>query len=74
MELESDTNGLFEIPLEEKTSYSITVSKSNFLNARGKETTFHSKKSKIFKHKYELEPIVTYHEGFNKVNLTLHAL
>lgn len=39
------------------TSYSITVSKPGYLNAKGKETTVGMTDSKIFAHLYELIPI-----------------
>lgn len=39
------------------TSYSITVSKPGYLNAKGKETTVGISESKIFAHLYELQPI-----------------
>jgi len=39
------------------TSYSITVSKPGYLNAKGKETTVGLEESKIFAHLYELIPI-----------------
>jgi len=45
--------------INENTSYSITVSKPNYLNAKGKETTVGIVESKIFAHLYELQPIGT---------------
>lgn len=62
------------------TSYSITVSKPGYLNAKGKETTVGIDDSKIFAHLYELIPIKE--EGiklpeilyeFNKTTLTDQA-
>lgn len=62
------------------TSYSITVEKPGYLNAKGKETTVGMEESKIFAHLYELIPISD--EGiklpeilyeFNKTSLTDQA-
>jgi len=62
------------------TSYSITVSKPGYLQAKGKETTVGIEESKIFAHLYELIPISD--EGiklpeilyeFNKTSLTDQA-
>ncbi len=62
------------------TSYSLTVSKPGFLNAKGKETTVGITESKIFAHTYELIPIeekgiklpdILY--DFNKTTLTEQA-
>lgn len=62
------------------TSYSITVSKPGYLQAKGKETTVGMEESKIFAHLYELIPISD--EGiklpeilyeFNKTSLTDQA-
>jgi len=62
------------------TSYSITVSKPGYLQAKGKETTVAMEESKIFSHLYELIPITD--EGiklpeilyeFNKTTLTDQA-
>jgi len=61
--VETDANGEFEFAengdkyyINKNTSYSITVSKANYLNAKGKETTVGLIESKIFAHKYELQP------------------
>jgi len=60
---ETDANGEFEFAengdqyyINKNTSYSLTVSKTNYLNAKGKETTVGMVESKIFAHKYELQP------------------
>lgn len=66
--------------INEQTSYSITVSKPGYLNAKGKETTVGVEESKIFAHLYELQPItdepiklpdILY--DFNKTTLTEQA-
>ena len=63
-EKQTDANGQFEFArngdqsyINENTSYSITVSKPNYFNAKGKETTVGITESKIFAHRYELIPI-----------------
>ena len=87
-EKETRADGTFEFAdkgngesyINKNTSYSITVSKPNFLNAKGKETTVGIEESKIFAHLYELIPIKE--EGiklpeilydFNKTTLTDQA-
>jgi len=71
-------NGEFYI--NANTSYSITVSKPEYLMAKGKETTVGLEESKIFAHTYELQPItkdpiklpdILY--DFNKTTLTPQA-
>jgi len=63
-EKQTDVNGQFEFArngdqsyINENTSYSITVSKPNYFNAKGKETTVGITESKIFAHLYELIPV-----------------
>jgi peptidoglycan-associated lipoprotein len=87
-EKETMADGTFEFAdkgngesyINKNTSYSITVSKPNYLNAKGKETTVGLEESKIFAHLYELIPIKE--EGiklpeilyeFNKTTLTDQA-
>jgi peptidoglycan-associated lipoprotein len=86
-EKETGGDGTFEFAekgdgsyINKNTSYSITVSKPNYLNAKGKETTVGITESKIFAHLYELIPIRE--EGiklpeilydFNKTTLTDQA-
>lgn len=87
-EKETRSDGTFEFAdkgngesyINKNTSYSITVSKPEYLNAKGKETTVGLEESKIFAHLYELIPIKD--EGiklpeilydFNKTTLTDQA-
>lgn len=87
-ELETRSDGTFEFAdkgngeyyLNPNTSYNITVSKNDYLSARGKETTVGHEESKIFAHLYELQPIteepiklpdILYE--FNKTTLTDQA-
>lgn len=63
-EKETQSNGQTEFAdnggesyINPNTSYSITVSKPGYLNAKGKETTVGLEESKIFAHLYELIPI-----------------
>lgn len=87
-EKQTGADGTFEFAangdasyINKETSYSITVSKPNYLNARGKETTVNIKESKIFNHLYELQPVapdkliklpeIVY--PFNKANITAQA-
>jgi peptidoglycan-associated lipoprotein len=87
-EVETRSDGTFEFAdkgngeyyLNPNTSYNITVSKNDYLNARGKETTVGHEESKIFAHLYELQPIteepiklpdILYE--FNKTTLTDQA-
>lgn len=86
-EKQTATDGTFEFArngdksyINENTSYSITVSKPNYLNAKGKESTVNVTESKIFAHRYELIPItdqpiklpeILY--DFNKTTLTEQA-
>ncbi|MBL4707669.1 MAG: OmpA family protein [Flavobacteriales bacterium] len=86
-EQQTGADGTFEFAqngdasyINENTSYSITVSKPQYLNARGKETTVGITESKIFAHLYELQPItekaiklpeIVY--PFNKANITAEA-
>lgn len=62
--VQTDSSGLFHSPLNKNTSYSISVYEPSYLKAKGKVTTISELKSKVFTHKYELQPIVTIHEGF----------
>lgn len=62
-ELQTDENGEFKFAknggedyIKENTSYRITVSKPDYFNAKGKETTVNVTESKIFSHLYELIP------------------
>ena len=87
VEKDTKADGTFEFAqngdqayINKNTSYSITVSKPGFLNAKGKETTVGIEESKIFAHTYELIPIKE--EGiklpeilydFNKTTLTEQA-
>ena len=86
-EKQTGADGTFEFAengdgsyINKNTSYSITVTKPNYLNARGKETTVGINESKIFAHLYELQPIsekaiklpeILY--DFNKTTLTEQA-
>lgn len=86
-EQQTGADGTFEFAqngdasyINENTSYSITVSKPQYLNAKGKETTVGITESKIFAHLYELQPItekaiklpeIVY--PFNKANITAQA-
>ncbi len=63
-EKETSADGTFEFAdnggesyIQPNTSYSITISKPGYLNAKGKETTVGITESKIFSHLYELIPI-----------------
>ncbi|NBG65402.1 carboxypeptidase regulatory-like domain-containing protein [Acidiluteibacter ferrifornacis] len=66
--IETNENGVFETPLKGNTSYSVSVSKSSYLNAHGKETTIDETESNVFFHLYELEPMITIHEGFTTID------
>ncbi len=64
-EVKTNSEGEFEFEkngnedyIKENTSYSLVVSKSKYLNAKGKETTIGHAESKIFVHEYELQPII----------------
>ena len=66
--------------INQNTSYQLTVSKPNYLKAKGKETTVNVNTSKIFSHLYELQPItekaiklpeIVY--PFNKADITAEA-
>lgn len=63
-EATTESDGTFEFAengdgryINEETSYSLEVSKPNYLRARGKESTVGQQESKIFAHLYELIPI-----------------
>ncbi|MAC95954.1 MAG: hypothetical protein CMC96_10685 [Flavobacteriales bacterium] len=64
-EMETRSDGTFEFAdkgngeyyISPNTSYNITVSKNDYLSAKGKETTVGLDESKIFAHLYELQPI-----------------
>ena len=86
-EVQTAADGTFEFAengdayyINKNTSYQITVSKPNYLKAKGKETTVNVEESKIFAHLYELQPItekaiklpeIVY--PFNKANITAQA-
>lgn len=86
-EVQTDANGEFEFAkngdgdyINENTSYSITVSKPQYLKAKGKETTVSVTESRVFAHLYELQPItekdiklpeIVY--PFNQANITSQA-
>lgn len=64
VEKQTAADGTFEFAengdgsyINKNTSYSITVTKPQYLNAKGKETTVNVTESKIFAHLYELQPI-----------------
>lgn len=63
-EKQTNADGTFEFArngdqsyINENTSYSISVTKPDYLGAKGKETTVGVTESKIFNHRYELVPI-----------------
>lgn len=86
-EVQTGADGTFEFAkngdadyINKNTSYQLTVSKPNYLNAKGKETTVNVEESKIFAHLYELQPItekaiklpeIVY--PFNQANITPQA-
>jgi len=86
-EVQTGADGTFEFAengdayyINKNTSYQLTVSKPNYLKAKGKETTVNVEESKIFAHLYELQPItekaiklpeIVY--LFNKANITEQA-
>lgn len=87
-EVQTGADGKFEFAenggdgyyINKNTSYQLTVSKPNYLKAKGKETTVNVEESKIFAHLYELQPIteraiklpeIVY--PFNKANITAQA-
>ncbi|MFB1022007.1 MAG: OmpA family protein [Vicingaceae bacterium] len=86
-EAQTAADGTFEFAengdayyINQNTSYQLTVSKPNYLKAKGKETTVNVNTSKIFAHLYELQPItekaiklpeIVY--PFNKADITAEA-
>lgn len=67
-EVYTDRTGRFELDLKQELSYSITVSKSSYLNAKGRETTIGSTESKIFVHRYEMQAIENVQHGFTAID------
>ena len=63
-EVKTDSKGEFKFAekgtaryIVEHTSYEITVSAPEYLNAKGNETTVGEEESKVFYHQYQLQPV-----------------
>ena len=63
-EMKTDEKGEFKFAdkgsdryINENTSYTLLVSASQFLNAKGNETTVGEEESKVYYHEYKLQPV-----------------
>jgi hypothetical protein len=68
MILISNDSGKCSINLNRELSYYITITHSDYLTAKGQETTVGLMKSTRLIHEFRLQPIKTFHEYFHKID------